>query len=212
MLNTLGKPRLPYHVTLAWCIWKSVCKTPSILWICHPNTTKCQGCTAGLTCEAQLSLSSSMIWLLIFQENYPLFDLLVIRNILEAMLSVATHHKDYFWKVIWSTGKTQLHCPQTCLNWDGITGSLSKSLKCFFKPKQHTFKERMVKSSPCPWLNNSIRKVCSGNSSQATDHCDETIGNPLQRILSLHINSEFRNGEDEIGGWLKLARFKKPSC
>lgn len=72
--------------------------------LCH----QAQGGTSSFTCEAQPSPSEYTIWLLIFRESYPLSDFLAIRNILELTLPVATHHKDYFWRVLWSTGRIHI--------------------------------------------------------------------------------------------------------
>lgn len=167
----------------------------------------CIECISSSICEAQLYLSSSTIWLLIFQEIYPLFDLLMICNMLEVMLSVTTHHENYFWRILWSTGRIQLYCLQTWLNWGSTTGVVFEAKAVYFKLNN------VVKSRPCPWLNISIKKACSGNSSKAIGQYDRRMGNPLQRILSLRTTTRSsKSREEDIGGWLKLPEFKKPSC
>lgn len=160
-----------------------------------PSCLQASECTFIFTCEGQLSLGTSMVWLLIFQGI--ILSLFYLRYttfwkccyVYEILLKGVLEHRE---------NKVALPTDLTKLRW-----CHRQQLKGSFEGKATHSKLKLhsVKTSPCPWLNISIGKVSSGNSSQARDQCDRRIRNCLQGILISQTTAMSAETEDMIREW-----------
>lgn len=184
------------------------------IWVPHtlhalaspPSCLQASRCT--FICEGQLSLSTSVVWLLIFKT--------VIVSLF--YLWYTTFWKwCCLWKPIINTtfegilehweNKVALPTDLNKLRW-----CHSQQLKAHFESKATHFK-----------LSNTLLKLTLvlgwtlalggllWESSQAREWCDRRIRNRLQGILSLQTAAMSAETEDIIVEWQKLDKLKKPS-